>query len=169
MKVHDITHPPKVRCSKNSNENLKHQQGEFKCDVCDHQYTSRRSLNRHLKNVHNEKIPDLPPRGRYSNINEKVLKHKRIFECDMCDKIYTEKRNLDHHRKRVHYVTTDVPVGEFKCQQCDKQFVKRHTLKYHMDKIHSISLPALPPGVRSKSCDKFTCEMCHNSYSIKRT
>ena len=27
QKVHDVTHPPKVRSSKNSNENLKHQRG----------------------------------------------------------------------------------------------------------------------------------------------
>merc|ERR1739838_931957 len=65
----------------------------IKCNTCGKCFTSKGSLNSHIKSVH--------------NINSR-------YECDVCDKIFNKRCNLKQHVKAVHN-----KIKSFVCTECD--------------------------------------------------
>ena len=66
----------------------------FECSIYQKLITEKWNLNRHHKNVHQQK-----ERKAEEKIPEKA---KVSFECGICQKLFTEKSNLIRHHKNVH-------------------------------------------------------------------
>ena len=77
---------------------------QFKCAVCNKQFTRRGNLQKHSR-IHSGEKP---------------------FKCELCSKQFARKGDLDVHL-RIH-------SGEkpFKCEHCFKQFSRKGSLKRHL-------------------------------------
>ena len=73
----------------------------FKCDVCDKAFTTRSSLFKHKKSIH-EKIS---------------------FVCSLCDKNFSHKDATKRYKKAVHERILD-----FQCKVCFAKFTKKTDL-----------------------------------------
>ena len=80
---------------------------DFKCNLCPKAYETKRSLQYHLKNVHN------------------VSKFE--INCDVCGKFFTEKEKLDIHVEKNHKF---MRFMNFKCKNvgCGEAFKNRRSL-----------------------------------------
>jgi len=82
---------------------------EFKCHLCDRNFTQKGNLQTHINGVH--------------------LKVK--FNCEFCDSQSTTKDHLKTHINTVH-----LKLKPFQCDECDQSFGERGSLKIHVDSIH---------------------------------
>ena len=82
----------------------------FKCEICDKDFSTRRSKSQHMNEIHGE--------GKH-------------FVCNVCNKIFGKKNGLTIHIKNYH---PGVPRN-FKCDSCSKSFPQSGYLKKHI-KIH---------------------------------
>jgi hypothetical protein len=69
---------------------------KFACKLCSRTFTTRYSLNRHRRLLHNEgiQVEDIP-------YNTKSIKSKK-FSCHHCNSLFTTKRSLIRHEKLIH-------------------------------------------------------------------
>lgn len=83
----------------------------FKCQICTKTFTTRRSLEKHVKS---------------HNVRE------RNFHCDECDKSFLEQRTLDWHKLK------HLPESErnFQCPQCEKKFASEYLMRQHISTFH---------------------------------
>ena len=58
-----------------------HEGRKLKCNLCDHSFTEKGSLNRHIKASHEGMKP---------------------FKCNICDTSFAQKGNLNNHFLSVH-------------------------------------------------------------------
>ena len=131
----------------------------FECQVRHRKYSSKQSLNQHMK------------------IHDDSKSHK----CDVCLKVFSSKSLLKRHY-RTH--TGEKP---FACQICDRKFARKIALAQHQathSEIKSFKCSICLEGRFFKSKDhlsrhmvfhyepKFSCSFCdHKSYttdSLKR-
>ena len=84
-----------------------------KCSECSKEYTSKRSLLRHVQTVHEAKS----------------------HQCDVCGKCFTSKETLYHHRRGIH--SENKP---YQCDECGAGFNFNHSLRLHRLK-HSGARP----------------------------
>lgn len=80
----------------------------FKCDVCERQYRTKKSLNQHKK-IH---LPDRPNK------------------CSTCGHGFISQNDLKRH-ERIH--TGERP---YSCAHCDKSFTHSATLRKHRNSKH---------------------------------
>ena len=107
---------------------------KLKCDVCEDVFPSRKSLNRHVKRIHNLDVKykcDLCGKSfvKQCRLNRHLKIHKEIniFKCEICGIPFTRKVKLDLH--------LSIHNGTFKCTVCGEFFRKKKTLKRHQQ-IH---------------------------------
>lgn len=65
-----------------------------KCDTCNKDFTLRKNLKRHVKNIHNTALADISK----SNITTKEAKHK----CPKCQLPFVERSSLRRHERLKH-------------------------------------------------------------------
>merc|ERR1711860_130645 len=88
----------------------------FKCDKCDQYLTSKRTLEQHVKQVHDS------------------ANHR--FKCDKCDKSFYEMSRLRNHVKAIHGKSKKV-----KCDMCDQVYASKVNLAAHKRLKHGENLP----------------------------
>lgn len=148
LKCHAKSHEPKTR--------------EIKCELCDRLFTSKKLLQRHVLNIHEQPtthICEVCGKGMASaghlKTHSQTHKPTKTSECDICGKQYFY---LSIHKQRVHgpqiivkceHCGLDMPknnyrkhvtrlhthVKIYKCTVCEKEFKLQRSFKMHMD-IH---------------------------------
>ena len=127
----------------------------FNCQICHRSYSSKYSLNRHMK-VHDE---------------------SKAFKCDVCLKLFSTKEELkDHYR-------THTGEKPFACQICDKKFARksdlvRHQATHRDDRPFKCSICPEGRYFKTKDClikhmilhnkPKFSCSFCDYKSYTKR-
>ena len=81
----------------------------FKCDICSQTFELESSINKHKKNIHENKA--------------------KTFKCEQCDKIYKNKMAMEKHQ-----IVCGIDV--FKCDHCDKEFPDQRSYNVHLKKGH---------------------------------
>lgn len=115
---------------------------DFLCDRCDASFKNPRTLQTHIKKVH-EQIFDFPCHlcpSKYTSRNlleEHLRIHtgERPFKCAVCGKGFTKKHTLTVH-ERIH-----LPAEQkyrFPCNMCDKKFPEKGNLMTHMRLVHKV-------------------------------
>jgi len=86
----------------------------FKCNVCDRSYVDEATLERHIQNIHGEKL----------------------FPCDRCEQSFVR-----NHKLKEHIVTKHIRAINFICEICNKGFVVKGNLTVHMINMHTEERP----------------------------
>jgi len=111
----------------------------LKCNHCRKSYKSKKSLERHLKNVHNittEKRHERVVKVDNNSVSYrgvlffKVNENKNLFKCSKCDRVVNRKE-LKRHIKNTHF-------GSLKCAQCKKYFKSQRFLAIHKETVHKL-------------------------------
>ena len=97
---------------------------ENMCEVCQNQFVSSKSLQRHRFKIHG-----LRGRKRGSRM---VERDRKVYKCTECDKILNKSSALKLHMN-IHL--TDRP---FACMVCNKGFNQKANLRLHLEKIHGM-------------------------------
>jgi uncharacterized C2H2 Zn-finger protein len=86
----------------------------FKCSNCERTYPDEAALERHIMNIHGEKL----------------------FPCDRCEESFAKKHRLKEHMIRKHLKTRN-----FICDLCKKGFLVKPDLKIHVINMHTENKP----------------------------
>ena len=105
----------------------------FLCKFCNKQHNSKYSLNKHIDDVHGERVP-----------------------CDICGKFFTNIRNVKAHIKDIHGQSR-LPTT-FKCFVCEKQFGRKQKLEKHLKSMASTKSKS-QITTKGYNCDFPSCEM----------
>ena len=73
---------------------------EFKCEICDQQYSAKHSLKRHFDSVHGNKN----------------------FQCNICTKKFLNSGNLKIHMDKKAHNQQNKHKIDHKCDSCTKSF-----------------------------------------------
>jgi len=109
---------------------------EFLCKLCDMYFTNQKSLDRHLKNIHdsNKDYVSWINKGKKRKIEESI----------------GIKNNIDIPRKKFQ-------KNYYKCKLCNTNFSKNNILTRHIKNIHSADenyISFLPQGKKRKDVGK---------------
>lgn len=136
-----------------------HQDGSFKCDLCDKIFSTRTKKQYHEKakhmgtrNISNCPYCDVPFRSYYQRNQHMVKVHDLDvkYKCNVCNKGYILKSLLMSHIKKNHLMERN-----YQCIECGYRFFSNKALKAHM--------------VKHTGEKNYTCEVCHKSYARKYT
>lgn len=110
--------------------NLSHAE-EGECSICSKKFQLRRSLVRHIKNVHKNK------EANHCHVCRKevddVKEHYEEFHsylhytCLLCHRKFRSKLILDRHKEFNHLLER-----EFSCDLCGKTFISKTTIARHV-------------------------------------
>ena len=92
-----------------------HENIRSKCDICCKDFIFKKSLDTHIKTVHEE---------------------KRDYKCDICGKSSSSIQNYKSHLK-IHRSGANEEVKRLKCNVCYKTFKTRHSFNYHKKTQHN--------------------------------
>ena len=100
------------KSEKEAHENTHTGTKQFKCEICEKAYSSKKALYDHNKIIHAE--------------------NKITYSCEICGKVLRDKYKLKYHMM-VHSEKRN-----FKCSHCSTEFkggenLRRHVLKFHKD------------------------------------
>ena len=105
----------------------------FQCSDCQRSYPNETTLERHIMNIHGEKLYPCDKCEESFVKNHRLKEHlirkhlkSRNFICDQCNKGFLLKPDLKIHVINVH--TEDKP---YKCQKCDSRFKRVSNLYTH--------------------------------------
>ena len=107
----------------------------FKCDFCDKTFTRNSTMQKHIRNIHEENEEPkvkcefcdksfLPNnlKTHISHVHEEVKKGT----CNLCGHEYKQlKLHMDFVHKKPH-----------KCENCDKSFSHKRFLQNHINTVH---------------------------------
>ncbi|XP_017558967.1 zinc finger and BTB domain-containing protein 41 [Pygocentrus nattereri] len=144
------------------------QRKEHKCPFCSKLHASKKTLSKHVKRFHPERIQEfLSMRKRKSE----------GWKCDICHKSFTRRPHLEEHMI-LH--SQDRP---FKCAYCDDYFKSRFARLKHQEKYHLGPFPCdicgrqfNDTGNRKRHIEcthggkrKWTCYLCGKSVRERTT
>ena len=126
------------------------------CVECENTFTSRKTLKRHVDNVHLKKgavschlcdktfSNDSALQRHNSNVHLK----KGVASCHLCNKTFYDDSSLQRHNKNVHLKKGVVAS----CLLCDKTFYDDSSLRRHNNNVHLKKGGAL-------------CHLCNKTFS----
>lgn len=128
-----------------AHNDLKHaEDGQQICNVCGKEFTSKMSLQNHMK-LHNQKLftceicnKSMSTKTSFNNHMERhkpEKDRKYRFYCAFCGKGFSVKSNFDDHQNKH---TGNKP---YKCNLCPKTFGFRSMMKKHKTFVHSSERP----------------------------
>ena len=109
----------------------------FKCDKCSESFTTKDTLNKHVRKIHNK---------------------ENIFYCEPCKKSFMQSQNLKKHVKIVHE-----GLKEFKCDYCNKRFGYKSHMKDHIVRLHSKEIPI--DKLKDFSVRNYPCNICEKIFT----
>ena len=130
----------------------------YKWDQCQKSFTVKRSLKRHIRNVHDIegklacKICDMC----FEN-NDLYSEHIKIHEtipCDLCGKLIS-KRGFKEHKNSIHD-----RIRNHKCELCEKDFYNIFHLKGHLKNVHDVVK-------EDEKSEDFKCLSCKKIFKYK--
>ncbi|CAH2100576.1 unnamed protein product [Euphydryas editha] len=136
-----------------------HQEGSFKCDLCEKVFSSRTKKQYHEKTKHlgarsisNCPYCDVPFRSYYQRNQHFVKVHnsEAQYKCNICNKGYILKSLLMYHIKNNHLMERNC-----QCTECGYRFFSKKALNAHM--------------IKHTGEKKYPCEVCHKFYARKYT
>ena len=86
------------------------------CTICDKKFVAKKTLNRHMRSVHEGKKP---------------------FKCDTCDKSFSQKTGLNSHIVTHH--SLEKPDKSFICSICNARFCAKKSLARHIATVHTMA------------------------------
>jgi len=108
--------------SRNRHEKTHNEQNKLRCEICNRSFSTNDSLKRHMATHIGEREKLVRSPGLRSQ--------EKSFACNICDKTFVRNDSLRSHM-RIH-----MPGFKgFQCQTCDKTFLKNCNLTRHMQ-IH---------------------------------
>ncbi|XP_052891941.1 zinc finger protein 436-like [Anopheles moucheti] len=173
LNKHHLMHQKPLKCrtcdkrfttygSRRLHEDLKHGKHDatFRCDVCQKELPSRRSLQYHRK--HHECPDSLRCKicQRTLSSTYEVKLHMRTHtgekpnRCIFCDVSFNRKSNLTEHVRRCH--SQERP---FICEKCGKRFtthlgLKKHAVLHSLGQRKSLKVTRLTKEFHCAECDK---------------
>ncbi len=131
---------------------------KYKCNLCDHRFSTKHNLKLHLQNIHQSQ----DERKRYAcNICSKSYSHslslqvhmnchnkRKIFKCTICAKSFLSNDGLKYH-SAVHK-----KLKAFECQNCPAKFITKGKLAEHIKQVHENKI-------------RYKCPICQKTYSQK--
>lgn len=129
-----------------------HTAQKFECDTCGAKLVSKRSLHRHILEVHQKFGRKECPHcfktfSEGTGFKRHMARHSEdgFVSCDICGKSIN-KYLLTYHRK-IH----DAPI--FNCQLCDKTFTSKRSSERHVAQVHERSTQQTCEICGKKMCD----------------
>ena len=90
---------------------------QFRCKYCEVVNDSLKSLRRHKKTVHKDKVGE--------------------FMCGTCGKGYSDRHTFHRHFASQHDIDKKKAKSKFHCDECDFKTVNKKYLQTHKDKKHA--------------------------------
>ena len=158
---------------------------EFTCSLCGLELKRKNTLQRHMKEVHNEEWPEDSVVSRIlnnfddsglDNIQEIAsagslsskpeypthLKHeKEKFQCDECGKGFRLERYLEMHTKYSH-----ANHHLLKCSECGNEYKHKGHLKRHKIRIHKLNEDK-HINIGDETSETFSCNTCKKEFGRK--
>ena len=123
------------------------------CDKCDKTLSSKQSMIRHMKTVHdgiislkdmfsspktlaNQKrlfasVPDLSTQGNSKGqVNDPKVNSEGTFTCGVCDQSFTTNDEATNHKIEAHDNAT------FQCEVCKQDFISNDEMLKHNNEDH---------------------------------
>ena len=159
-----------------------HESGNYMCDQCPAELQSKKSLQNHLKVMHDVSKPlkytchecQLDFSGsrylicHYKKIHNEIppeFKDQKQYLCDQCPDVFLTKHSLHLHTVRKHNLSEENPLPKrtykkkekiSQCPHCEKTFRCDRNCKEHIKVVHEKSTP-------------FECDQCSRKFGLKRT
>ena len=125
----------------------KHQNTQYKCDICQKSFSRASNVARHVDTIHNL-CKTFPCKwcgkefrstgGRDMHVS---AEHKAVrYSCTICGKQFKRKGSLGRHLAGTH---GQGHLEMFKCDVCSKEFKQKSHLKTHLKNLHSIVMPTV--------------------------
>jgi uncharacterized C2H2 Zn-finger protein len=119
---------------------------DLACPQCGKRLGSKRSLARHLSDVHGVKAKHACPHcdevaASALALREHITEYHgraRRHRCEACGRMFARRRHLTQHVANVHMGRRD-----FECTVCNQTFTQRGHLHEHVRKRHSKELEAV--------------------------
>ncbi|XP_065217233.1 zinc finger and BTB domain-containing protein 41-like [Planococcus citri] len=133
---------------------------DSRCDICLRNYSSKNSLKKHIRAIHDGQKPYKCPECDKSfsakcNLKTHVIIHssEKPFQCSSCDECFR-----DPSSKRRH----ELSHGEarFFCAVCDQRFFRKDQVLRHIRKEHL--------SIHRNSNKKFKCTICAKLLASKQ-
>ena len=120
---------------------------QFKCEHCDAYLKSTRTLNDHIKQVHQKEFHthfctecDWSTYEAFKLKQHYIVQHtEKHMKCDHCDRKFSSQTILKQHMRTKHLKKNHVS-----CPECDKNFINKKLLANHCLNEHQVLMTLKP-------------------------
>ena len=118
---------------------LIHDGERFECTICENvSFTQKHTLTKHVESVHERKLP-------FQEENKiPVHEGKKLFSCTVCNFGFQKQSALIRHVEAVHEKKKD-----YECSVCEHRFSNINQLKTHIEIVHEGKKP-----FKCSKCDR---------------
>ena len=111
---------------------------QYKCDLCDQEFTYRIERSRHRERYHTTNKPQCHDCGKTFQYKKTLDQHqkaniagRKIQYCDQCEQKFCTNMDLVKHKKQAHNYQL-----RFKCNSCSRKYATALSLLHHNKKVH---------------------------------